>query len=247
MSNESVNKKYNIGYVPGAFDLFHIGHLNLLKNSKAMCNHLIAGVLTDELIEHFKKKRPMVPFEERIAIVEAIKYVDEVIPVTYENTRKIDAWHQLHYDAHFSGNDHGPDWSRDIKELAEVGAVMEFLNYTKGVSSSDRKSTMFNPEYKGKLLMFGAGNRGRGFINKFKETSNFASWSVVGFLDNNKEIQHQVVNGYTVYGIQDLPIIVPDGMYTVVITVKNGKEEIKEQLVKAGVKNIILDENELYV
>ena len=72
-------KPYRIGYVPGAFDLFHVGHLNLLRRSKSRCEYLIAGVLTDELFEHFKKRRPVIPYEQRAAIVSAISYVDREI------------------------------------------------------------------------------------------------------------------------------------------------------------------------
>lgn len=132
-------KKYKIGYVPGVFDLFHIGHLNLLKNSKERCEYLIAGVLTDELVIHFKGKAPYIPFEERMAIVKAIKYVDEVVPVSFDNTVKIDAWKLYHYDCHFSGNDHGSDWDFDLKQLREVGSNMEFFQYTQGTSSTKIK------------------------------------------------------------------------------------------------------------
>ena len=136
--------KYKVGYVPGVFDLFHTGHLNLLKRSKERCDHLIAGVLTDELVYYFKNRLPVIPFEERIAIVEAVRYVDEVIPVTFENTRKIDAWKQIHFDCHFSGNDHGADWVKDLEQLQEVGAAMEYFTYTKGISSTEIKQIVMH-------------------------------------------------------------------------------------------------------
>ena len=129
-------KKYKIGYVPGVYDLFHIGHLNLLKRSKERCEYLIAGVLTDELMMHFKGRRPYISYEERAAIVEAISFVDQVVPVTFENTVKIDAWKLYHYDCHFSGNDHGSDWDLDKKQLEKVGATMEFFPYTTSTSST---------------------------------------------------------------------------------------------------------------
>lgn len=132
-------KKYKIGYIPGVFDLFHIGHLNLLKNSKKRCEYLIAGVLTDELVIHFKGKAPYIPFEERMAIIESIKYVDKVVPVNFENTVKIDAWKLYNFDCHFSGNDHGSDWDTDLKQLREVGSNMEFFQYTQGTSSTKIK------------------------------------------------------------------------------------------------------------
>lgn len=133
-------EKYKIGYVPGVFDLFHIGHLNLLRNCKKRCEYLIAGVLTDELVIHFKKKAPYIPFEERLAIIEAIKYVDRAIPVSFENTVKIDAWKLYHFDCHFSGNDHGADWNTDLKRLRAVGSNMEFFQYTESTSSTHIKS-----------------------------------------------------------------------------------------------------------
>lgn len=130
---------YKIGYVPGVFDLFHIGHLNLLKNCKERCEFLIAGVLTDELVQHFKGRVPYIPFAERAAIIESIKYVDRVVPVSFDNTVKIDAWHMYHFDCHFSGNDHGPDWDTDKKQLLAVGSNMEFFPYTQGTSSTQIK------------------------------------------------------------------------------------------------------------
>ena len=130
------DKPYRIGYVPGVFDLFHVGHLNLLRNSKSRCEYLIVGVLTDELAEHFKKRRPVIPYAQRAAIVEAITYVDRVVPVDFSNTYKIDAWHRYHYDCHFSGNDHGDDWAEDLRQLREVGSNMEFFAYTQATSTT---------------------------------------------------------------------------------------------------------------
>lgn len=135
-------KLYRIGYVPGAFDLFHVGHLNLLRRSKSRCEYLIAGVLTDELFEHFKKRKPVIPYEQRAAIVSAVSYVDRVVPVDFSNTYKIDAWKRYHYDCHFSGNDHGADWTRDLEQLREVGADMEFFEYTTATSSTAIRGKM---------------------------------------------------------------------------------------------------------
>lgn len=132
----------HFGDVPGAFDLFHVGHLNLLRRSKSRCEYLIAGILTDELYEHFKKKKPVIPYEQRAAIVSSITYVDRVVPVDFSNTVKIDAWKRYHYDCHFSGNDHGADWTHDLQQLREVGADMEFFEYTRATSSSDIKVKM---------------------------------------------------------------------------------------------------------
>ena len=129
-------KKYKIGYTTGVFDLFHIGHLNILKKAKEQCEYLIVGVSTDELVESYKNKTPVIPFEQRISIVEAIKYVDRVIPQT--SMDKIEAWKRLGFDAIF----HGDDWKgsklyNDIEErLKEKGVDMVFLKHTDGVSST---------------------------------------------------------------------------------------------------------------
>lgn len=135
-------KPYRVGYVPGVFDLFHVGHLNLIRRSKQRCEHLIVGVLTDELVEHFKHKRPHIPYEQRAAVVAAIREVDEVVAVDFHNTKKIDAWNLYHFDCHFSGNDHGPDWDRDLAQLRAVGSNMEFFEYTQGISSTQIKKQL---------------------------------------------------------------------------------------------------------
>lgn len=134
-----MSKKYKIGYVPGVYDLFHVGHLNLLRKSKEQCEYLIAGVLTDEMVEVFKGKKPYIPFEERSAIVEAVKYVDEVVAVDYHNTDKVTAWKLYHYDCHFSGDDHVEEWTEVKKQLQEVGADMMCFPYTMCTSSTKIK------------------------------------------------------------------------------------------------------------
>ena len=130
-------KKYKIGYTTGVFDLFHIGHLNILKNAKAQCEHLIVGVSTDENVKRYKNKTPIIPFEERSAIVAAIKYVDEVVP--QENMDKFAAWEKYHFDVLF----HGDDWKGSSmyteieKKLELVGCDVVFLPHTDGISSTD--------------------------------------------------------------------------------------------------------------
>lgn len=129
-------KKYKIGYTTGVFDLFHIGHLNILRRAKEQCERLIVGVSTDEIVETYKNKRPVIPFKERVEIVRAIRYVDEVIPQSSMN--KLEAWRQLHYDVLF----HGSDWKGSSmydeveKQLKSVGVVMVFLPHTSGTSST---------------------------------------------------------------------------------------------------------------
>ena len=132
------HEKYQIGYVTGAFDLFHIGHLNVLKNSKSRCEYLIAGVLTDEIIEAEKHKTPFIPFEERLEIVKQCKYVDRVVAIDSHNTDKIDAWKELRFDCLFSGNDHDgqPYWTWLRRQLRSIGSNLEFFPYTQSTSST---------------------------------------------------------------------------------------------------------------
>ena len=96
-------KRYKIGYTTGVFDLFHIGHLNVLKRAKEQCEYLIVGVSTDELVQNYKNKTPIIKFEERCAIVEAIKYVDKVVPQV--DMDKLKAVKNLQADAVFVGSD----------------------------------------------------------------------------------------------------------------------------------------------
>lgn len=130
------NKKYKIGYTTGVFDLFHIGHLNILKRAKEQCDFLIVGVSTDELVQNYKHKTPIIPFEERKQIVESIKYVDKVIPQTSMN--KFEAWEKEKFNVIF----HGDDWKNsDIykeneRKLEEVGVECVYFAYTKGTSST---------------------------------------------------------------------------------------------------------------
>lgn len=125
-----------VGYTTGVFDLFHIGHLNLLKKAKANCDRLIVGVSTDELVKEYKGKEPVLPFAERIEIVRSIKYVDGV--VKQESMDKYEAWEKLKYNVLF----HGDDWkgsqlySEIEKKLEAVGVKMIYFPYTKGVSST---------------------------------------------------------------------------------------------------------------
>lgn len=135
-------KKHIIGYTTGVFDLFHIGHLNLLRKAKEQCDYLIVGVSTDELVKAYKHHKPIMSFEERRSIVEAVKYVDRVVPQT--SLSKMAAWNALHFDVLF----HGDDWKdtptyREIeRELANVGCRVVFLPHTDKVSSSSLRTKL---------------------------------------------------------------------------------------------------------
>ena len=124
-----------IGYTSGVYDLFHIGHLNLLKNAKGMCDKLIVGVTTDELVS-YKNKKAVIPFEERLEIVRSIKYVDAAIP--QENMNKFEAWQKLKFDVMFVGDDwfNTPKWQEFERQFNEVGVRIVYFPYTKGTSST---------------------------------------------------------------------------------------------------------------
>ena len=124
-----------IGYTTGVYDLFHIGHLNLLRKAKAQCDYLIVGVSTDELVS-YKHKQAVIPFEERKEIVGSIKYVDEV--VTQENMNKMEAWEKYHFNVMFVGDDwKGTDkWNKIEADLNAVGAEVVYFPYTKDTSST---------------------------------------------------------------------------------------------------------------
>ena len=125
-----------IGYTTGVFDMFHIGHLNILRRAKEQCDYLIVGVSTDECVESYKHHTPMIPYDQRAAIVAAIKYVDEVVPQTTMD--KLDFLKQRHFDVMFHGDEwKGTDlYNKYEKDFAEYGASIEYLSHTEGISSS---------------------------------------------------------------------------------------------------------------
>lgn len=129
-------KQYKIGYTTGVYDMFHIGHLNILKRAKEQCDYLIVGVSTDELVQKYKNKTPIIPFDERAEIVKSIKYVDQVVPQT--SMDKYDAWKKLHFNVLF----HGDDWKNSStyneieNKLSREGVAFVYFPYTKGISST---------------------------------------------------------------------------------------------------------------
>lgn len=131
-----MEKKKVIGYTTGVFDMFHIGHLNILKRAKEQCDYLIVGVSTDELCKSYKKKEPIIPYEERKAIIEAIKYVDKVIPQTDRN--KFAAWERIKFDVMFVGDDwkNSPLFTELENKFKDVGVKIVFFPYTKTTSST---------------------------------------------------------------------------------------------------------------
>ncbi|MBB6480747.1 adenylyltransferase/cytidyltransferase family protein [Spirochaeta isovalerica] len=125
-----------IGYTSGVYDLFHIGHLNLLRNAKSMCDKLIVGVTTDELMLVYKKKSTFIPFNERCEIVRSIKYVDAVVPQV--DMDKLKQWEKLKFNVLFVGDDwHNTEkWQTIEGKLKDVNVQVIYFPYTKGVSST---------------------------------------------------------------------------------------------------------------
>lgn len=131
-------KKYKTGYMAGVYDLFHVGHLNLMMRAKEQCEYLIVGVLTDEEAVRWKSQRPFIPYEERSCIVSAVRYVDQVVRVTGDNIARMDAWEKYRFDCQFSGDDYADDkgWLYDQQQLRKAGSDLVFLPYTKTTSST---------------------------------------------------------------------------------------------------------------
>lgn len=125
-----------IGYAAGAFDLFHVGHLNILRQARMRCDYLIAGVVSDEQLLIRKGRLPIVPLAERLAIVESIKFVDQAYPELLPN--KIDVWHECNFDVFFKGDDwRGSPAGMELeRQFAEVGVCVEYFPYTLHTSST---------------------------------------------------------------------------------------------------------------
>lgn len=138
--------KHIIGYTTGVFDMFHIGHLNILRQAKEKCDYLIVGVSTDEVVETYKHHKPVIPYEQRAAIVSAIKYVDEVVPQTTMD--KLVFLKSRHFDVMF----HGDEWKgtelydKYERDFAHYGARIEYLSHTEGISSTLLRRKLANNE-----------------------------------------------------------------------------------------------------
>ena len=137
-----MEKKYKVGYTTGVFDMFHIGHLNILERAKARCDHLVVGVTTDALCMSRKNKSPIICEADRVAIVRAIRYVDEV--VLQEDMDKLAAVRRIGADAVFVGSDWKgtPEWEKYEKQLAEIGCSVVYLEHTEGISSTILRERM---------------------------------------------------------------------------------------------------------
>lgn len=143
-SEEEQNKPYDVGYVAGAFDMFHVGHLNILRRAKEQCNYLIVGVITDEQIRRNKGTNPVIGFEDRKAIVGACKYVDKVVEIPASDPSTENAWRTYHFDAQFSGSDYenDPHWLSKKTFLRQHGSDLVFFPYTESVSTTKLKEEL---------------------------------------------------------------------------------------------------------
>ena len=124
-----------VGYTSGVYDLFHIGHLNILRNAKSMCDKLIVGVTTDSLV-HYKNKKAVIPFHERLEIVRSIQYVDAAIP--QDTMDKLSMHDRLKFDVMFVGDDwfDTPRWQEIDLAFQERGVCIIYFPYTKATSST---------------------------------------------------------------------------------------------------------------
>lgn len=136
-------KKTIIGYTSGVYDLFHIGHLNLLKNAKGLCDKLIVGVTSDELVA-YKNKKAVIQHADRMEIVRNIKFVDAVVP--QYNMDKFEMWKKIKFDVMFVGDDwfESDKWKKLDKQFNEVGVKIIYFPYTKGTSSTLINKTLNN-------------------------------------------------------------------------------------------------------
>ena len=125
-----------IGYTQGTFDMFHIGHIYLIKNAQRHCDYLVVGVNSDDLVESYKNKRPIIPLDERVEIMRAIKYVDEVIVTNTLDKKEI--WEKVRFNEIYIGDDWKGNerWEKTGKEMEQLGAKLVFLPYTKDTSST---------------------------------------------------------------------------------------------------------------
>lgn len=130
-------KTYKTGLVMGVFDLFHVGHLRLLKRAKEQCEYLRVGILSDELVYKFKSIYPTIPAAQRKEILEAVRYVDEVVIIEDDPSRLLE-WHRRPFDCFFSGDDYAGNayWEYERQELRKLGADIVFFPYTAEQSST---------------------------------------------------------------------------------------------------------------
>lgn len=189
-------KKYKIGYVSGTFDMFHVGHINLLRRAKGCCEHLIVGVLSDECVQHNKKKTAIIPLADRIEVVRSCKYVDQVDITTLELLNKVTAWHKYHFDAMFTGDDHKTDgWAQEEPELNKLGSELVFFPYTQGVSSTMLRERIENNGKIKKVITYGTFDLFHdGHKRLLERARQLGDYLIVGVTTESFDIQRGKLN-----------------------------------------------------
>lgn len=141
---KNINKKYKIGYTQGTFDLFHVGHLNLIRNAKAQCEHLIVGVNSDALVKEYKKKDPIIKEKDRLDIISSLKYVDDSFIVSTLDKSLIHD--EIVFNAIFIGDDWKGNlrWAETETQLGRLGVDVVYLKYTDGISTTKLREISLN-------------------------------------------------------------------------------------------------------
>ena len=136
-----------VGYVSGVFDLFHIGHLTIINRARERCEHLIVGAVDDDVVTAVKGRPPVIPLDERLAILDGLRAVDAVVTDRYPD--KFDTWHELRFDVIFKGDDWQgtPKGDKLEADLASVGARVEYFPYTRHTSSSLLRAVLTRRTY----------------------------------------------------------------------------------------------------
>ena len=182
--------------------MFHVGHLNILRHAKEQCDYLIVGVSTDELVEHDKHKTPIIPYADRARIVQAVRYVDQVVPQPDED--EFSAWKALHFDALFVGNDwQGIPQREDLeRQFAPVGVDIVYLPQTDGIPSTIfRNKTTTLQEKKvgytqGTFDLFHIGH-----LNLLEHAHEYCDYLIVGV--NSDTLVENYKNKHPVIGEQE--------------------------------------------
>ena len=232
-------KKYKIGYVQGSFDMFHIGHLLLLQRAKEQCEYLKVGVVSDTYHRLNKGMRPCIVYEDRAAIVRAIREVDEVFRVDFSEEILLSVWEQHPFDCYFSGDDH--KGASFLAGLQEHGIACEFFSYTKRISTTKlrymlRRRILYEwaedypfEQLSSRLAIYGAGHFGKGLYEKIKNLTR-------------KEIVFWVDKQAVKLKSQGLPVELPEKLCQkefdqIVIAVKRRPlaDSIRRELVELGI------------
>lgn len=196
MNDINQTKHYKTGYVSGTFDMFHMGHLNLLRRAKEHCDYLIVGVLSDECVISNKKKAPVISLNDRIEIIRACKYVDEVDVTTAELINKVNAWGKYHFDAMFTGDDHKTDgWAWEEPELNKLGAELVFFPYTEHVTSTKLRDVLEGHGKLRKVITYGTFDLFHdGHRRLLERARELGDYLIVGVTTEQYDIQRGKLN-----------------------------------------------------